>query len=145
MDQTGSPQRQADEEAIGDLFRDWAAAGRRGDAAALATLVTEDFELWTQGAAAVRGREAVHATLAAFFERFELDQGFEREELLLDGGLAVVRGVEVNRVTPRHGLPSRAPLEIRQRAFSVLRREADGAWRFARGMTNQSPGAPPKL
>lgn len=139
MDET---QRQDETEAIGRLFRDWAEAGRWGNAEALAALVTEDAEFWTQGAPAVRGRGAVRATMAAFFERFELAQDFEREELLLDGDLALVRGVEINRVTPRDGSP---PLEIRQRAFSILLREADGAWRFARGMTNRPPDAPPKL
>jgi uncharacterized protein (TIGR02246 family) len=139
MDET---QRQADEEAIGQLFRDWAADGRRADAEALAALVTEDAEFWTQGAAAVRGRDAVRATMAAFFERFELAQDFEREELLLDGDLALVRGVEINRMTPRDGFPPLSVIEIRQRAFSILLREADGAWRFARGMTNRPPDAP---
>lgn len=142
MDET---QRQADEEAIGRLFRDWAEAGRRGEAEVLATLVTEDAEFWTQGSAAVRGRAAVRATMAAFFERFELEQDFEREELLLDGDLALVRGVEVNRVRPRDGSPPLAVTEIRQRAFSILLRGADGAWRFARGMTNRPPDPPPKL
>lgn len=136
MDET---QRKAEVEAIGQLFRDWAEAVRRSDAGALAALVTEDGSFWSHGVAAVLGREAVRATMSAFFERFELAQDFEREELLLDGGLAVVRGVEVNRVTPRDGSP---PLEIRQRAFSILLRGADGAWRFARGMTNRLPDAP---
>jgi hypothetical protein len=30
-------------------------------------------------------------------------------------------------------------MEVRQRAFSILFRGPDGAWRFARGMTNQPP------
>jgi ketosteroid isomerase-like protein len=40
--------------------------------------------------------------------------------------------MEHNRVTPRGG----EPVEISQRAFMVLRREPDGRWRYARGMTN---------
>lgn len=142
MGNSHETQRQADQREIGEVFRAWVEAGRRGDAGALAALVTEDAEFWTHGAAAVRGRDAVRATMTSFFARFALAQDFEREELLLDGDLAVVRGVEVNRVTPRDGSPA---LEIRQRSFSVLFREADGAWRFARGMTNRPPEAPPGL
>lgn len=31
---------------------------------------------------------------------------------------------------------------VRQRAFSVLQKEADGVWRFYRGMTNLPPQDP---
>jgi uncharacterized protein (TIGR02246 family) len=124
------------EEAIEKLFRDWAEAGRRGDAQALAQMVTEDAEFWSQGAAPLRGREAVVPRMAAFFESYEMDQGFERQELILAGDLAFVRGMEINRVKPRDGTPA---MEIRQRAFSILFRGPDGVWRFARGMTNRPP------
>lgn len=123
------------EEEIDRLFREWAEAGRRGDAHALAQMVTEDAEFWSQGAPPLQGRDEVVARMAAFFETYEIDQGFERQELVLSGDLAFVRGMEVNRVTPRDGAPA---LEIRQRAFSVLFRGPDG-WRFARGMTHKPP------
>lgn len=142
MGGTQETQRQADEQEIQEVFHSWVEAGRRGDAGALAALVTENAEFWTHGAAAVRGRDAVRAMMTSFFERFALAQDFEREELLLEGDLAVVCGVEINRVIPRDGSPA---LEVRQRSFSVLLREADGAWRFARGMTNRPPEAPPGL
>ncbi len=124
------------EEAIERLFRDWAEAGRRGDAQAMAQMVTEDAEFWTHGAAALKGREEVVTRMAAFFESYAIDQGFERQEVVISGDLAFVRGMEVNRVTPRDDAPA---MEIRQRAFSVLFRGPDGAWLFARGMTNKPP------
>lgn len=127
----------AAEEAIEKLFHDWAEAGRRGDAHAMAQMVTEDAEFWTHGAAPLRGREAVVPRMAAFFESYEMDQGFERQELILSGDLAFVRGMEINRVKPREG--GAPPMEIRQRAFSILFRGTDGVWRFARGMTNRPP------
>lgn len=124
------------EEAIEQLFHDWAEAGRRGDAHAMAQMVTDDAEFWAHGAAPLKGREAVIARMTGFFESYEIDQGFEREEIVISGDLAFVRGLEVNRVTPRDGTPA---LEIRQRAFSILFREPDGTWKFARGMTNKPP------
>lgn len=128
------------EEAIDKLFRDWAEAGRRGDARALADLVTEDAEFWTQAAPPLKGRDEVVTRMAAFFETYEIDQGFERQELVVSGDLAFVRGMELNRVTPRDGAPA---MEIRQRAFSVLFREPGGTWKFARGMTHRPPEAAP--
>jgi len=124
------------EEAIDKLFHDWAEAGRNGDAEAMAQLVTEDAEFWTHGAAPLKGREAAITRMAAFFESHEIDQSFERQEIVISGDLAFVRGMEINRVTPRDGAPA---MEIRQRAFSILFRGPDGVWKFARGMTNRPP------
>jgi uncharacterized protein (TIGR02246 family) len=132
----GHDQESTAEEAIERLFQEWAEAGKRGDAEAMAEMVTEDAEFWSQGVAPLLGRESVRTRMAPFFETYEIDQGFERQEMVVSGDLAFVRGMEVNRVTPRDGAP---PLEIRQRAFSVLFRGTDGRWRFARGMTNKPP------
>ena len=125
------------EAAIEKLFRDWADAGRRGDAQAMAQMVTEDAEFWSHGAAPLQGRGEVVSRMTTFFESYEIDQGFERQEIVISGNLAFVRGMEINRVTPRNDA---APMEIRQRALSILFREADGVWRFARGMTNKGAG-----
>ena len=129
-------ERTADE-AIEQLFRDWADAGRRGDAHAMAQMVTEDAEFWTHGAPPLKGRGEVVSRMTSFFESYEIDQGFERQEIVISGDLAFVRGMEINRVTPRDGAPA---MEIRQRALSILFREPDG-WKFARGMTNKPPDA----
>lgn len=134
----GGDQEATAEAAIEKLFRDWADAGRRGDAQAMAQMVTEDAEFWTHGAPPLKGRGEVVPRMASFFESYEIDQGFERQEIVISGDLAFIRGMEINRITPRDGAP---PMEIRQRAFSVLFREADGNWRFARGMTNKGPDA----
>jgi uncharacterized protein (TIGR02246 family) len=120
--------------AIEQLFQNWSEAVRRGDAQALRDLMTEDAEFWAQGTAPLKGPDETIARMATFFQGYGLHQVFERKEIVVSGDLAFVRGMEVNRVIPRDG----APLEVRQRAFSILFRGPDGAWRFARGMTNQS-------
>jgi uncharacterized protein (TIGR02246 family) len=117
---------------IDELFAAWMEAGKRGDAAALVSLIAEDAEFWTHGAPAVKGRQAAAAMFEGFFAGFHLEQSFETLERIVLDGWAFVRGIEHNRVTPRGG----ETVEIRQRAFMVLRREEDGSWRFARGMTN---------
>ena len=96
------------------------------------SLLTEDAEFWTHGAPAMKGREAAAAMFQAFFAAYTYEQSFETLERIVAGGWAFVRGTEHNRVTPRGG----ETVEIRQRAFMVLRREPDGRWRYARGMTN---------
>ena len=57
-------------------------------------------------------------------------------ERQVQGNWALLRGLEINTLTPKKGGEAS---EYRQRAFSVLRRSQDGRWRFARGMTNQGP------
>jgi uncharacterized protein (TIGR02246 family) len=128
------------EEAIDRLFLEWMEAGKRGDVAAVVSLVTEDAEFWTHGAPAVKGRQAVAAMMEGFFAGFHFEQSFEALERIVVDGWAFVRGFELNRVTPKGG----ETVEIRQRAFMVLRRDEDGRWRFARGMTNleSRPAAP---
>ena len=125
---------------IDELFADWKEAGKRADVAALVSLITEDAEFWTHGAPAVKGRQAVAAMMEGFFAGFHFEQSFETLERIVLDGWAFVRGFELNRVTPKGG----ETVEIRQRAFMVLRREEDGSWRFARGMTNleSRPAAP---
>jgi uncharacterized protein (TIGR02246 family) len=120
---------------IDRLFQEWSEAVHRGDAQALADLITEDAEFWSHGAAPLKGREETIARMATFFQGHDLHQVFERTEIVVSGDLAFVRGTEINRVVPRDG----EPMEVRQRAFSVLFRGPDGVWRFARGMTNRPP------
>jgi uncharacterized protein (TIGR02246 family) len=128
------------DELIDRLFFDWMEAGKRGDVAAVVSLITEDAEFWTHGAPAVKGRQAVAAMMEGFFAGFHFEQSFETLERIVVDGWAFVRGLELNRVTPKGG----ETVEIRQRAFMVLRRDEDGRWRFSRGMTNLEtrPAAP---
>ena len=47
-------------------------------------------------------------------------------------------GIERMRLTPRGGGPRQ---DLVQRALLIMRRGADGRWRYARGMTNGLPTA----
>jgi uncharacterized protein (TIGR02246 family) len=121
---------------IAELFDRWRAAGRAGDAERLAEMVTEDAEFWTSGLPPMRGRDAVRTAFPPVFAQYEVDQEFTFQELIVSGDWAFVRGMEVNRATPRAG---GGEIVRRQRAFMVLRRDEDGQWRFARGMTHLPP------
>jgi uncharacterized protein (TIGR02246 family) len=127
---------QSDRKHVERTLNEWAEAIRGADLESLAGLVTEDAEFWTHGAAPLTGRDALKGAFAPFFSRYGLEQDFECQELVISGDLAFMRGMELNRLTPHDGSETK---EHRQRAFSILRREGDGKWRFARGMTNLPP------
>ena len=118
---------------IDELFAAWKHAIANGDAAAAAALVAEDAEFWSHGAPTLTGRAAVQLLLAGFFTSYTLVQEFEELERIVAGDLAFIRGIEHNTLTPR---PTGEPAHIDQRAFMLLRRNREGTWQFARGMTN---------
>jgi len=121
---------------ISALLERWAKALNASAVQEMAAMVTEDAAFWTHGAAELAGREAVTAAFGPVLVQYNLEQGFRFVELLVSGDLAFMRGVEHNRITPKSG---GLPMERVQRAFSILRRDPDGEWRFARGMTNLPP------
>jgi uncharacterized protein (TIGR02246 family) len=123
-------------EGVYALLDAWRDALREGDIDAVATLVTEDAEFWSHGTAPLIGRAALGDAFRPFFTNYQLLQEFECHELVVRGDLAFMRGLERNRLVPHAGGET---MEIQQRAFSVIRRGADGRWRFSRGMTNEPP------
>jgi uncharacterized protein (TIGR02246 family) len=117
-------------------FREWAEAFSGADSEGLVSLVTADAEFWTQEAPPLVGRTALRKAFDDFFAQFSAEQRFIEVERQVQGQWAFIRGLEINKLTSAAG---GEVSEVRQRAFSVLRREDDGRWRFARGMTNQGP------
>jgi ketosteroid isomerase-like protein len=68
--------------------------------------------------------------------RFDVVQRFDAVETVICGEWAFERGVERMTVTPIGG---GTPRSASQRALLILRRDASGRWRYARGMTNGLP------
>jgi uncharacterized protein (TIGR02246 family) len=119
---------------IDRTLSEWATAFSTGTVDALVSLVVEDAEFWTHGMPAVVGRPALRKAFSTFFSAYSAVQVFDEKERLIGDGWALLRGIEVNTLTAAGGGD---PVEYTQRAFSVLRLDSDGRWRFARGMTNQ--------
>ena len=129
-----------------DELRDaWIAAVKRRDPSALADLLTEDYEVWSGGAAAMKGPAAAAAAMGAALARFDIEQSLEVVETVVSGDWAFERGIERMRLTPRSGGSGGSGggggdvQDFEQRAFLVMRRGADGRWRYARGMTAAMP------
>lgn len=126
--------------AIGELHSTWVRAVRDGDVSALCDLVTEDYEVWANGAPPSSGREAVAAAMGAAVALYTVEQALESLELVIAGDWAFERGVERVTVTPRGAGPAQTRV---QRALLILHRGGDGKWRYARGMTNSLPASAP--
>lgn len=121
--------------ALEETFEAWAEAVATSDPVALGNLLTEDVEFWSHGQEPLVGRQAAADAFRDLFAAYEMEQRFECRELIVAENWAFVRGVELNELQPKG---EGNTLEVKQRAFSVLRRGKDGRWRFSRGMTNNS-------
>lgn len=121
---------------IESLLQAWKQALASADLEVIAEMVTSDAEFWSNGQPPLVGREALKEAFKPIFARYTMDQEFRCDELVVAGEWAFMRGLEVNRLVSREGGEENT---VRQRAFSVMFRSADGRWRFSRGMTNQPP------
>jgi len=123
-----------DQSGIDRTFAEWIDAGRSGDADTMASLVTEDAEFWSQGRPALRGRELVRQSFLASMADYDIEQRWESVERIVAGDWAIDRGIEHNVVVKKS---DGNRIEVTQRGFTMLHRESDGRWRFARGITNR--------
>jgi len=119
--------------AIAALRTAWTNAVAARDPDALKDLLTDDYEVWPQGAAPLIGPAAAAAAMRGAVERFDIVQSFEPVETVVAGDWAFERGIERMTLTPRGGGEKR---EIEQRTMLIERKGEDGKWKFARGMTN---------
>lgn len=109
------------------------AAFAAGDAEAIAAEYTEDALLMIPDQPAVAGRAAIAAMYRAFFEDFTSELSTIAEEAEAAGEWAFLRGRVRQAIHPRAG---GAPLVWEGKYLAILRRGADGRWRFARDIFN---------
>ena len=119
--------------AIAALRDSWTKAVAARDPDALKELLTDDYEVWPQGAPPMIGPAAAAAAMRGAVERFDIVQSFEPVETVVAGDWAFERGIERMILTPRDGGEKRT---MEQRTLLIERKGVDGKWRFARGMTN---------
>jgi len=116
---------------IDDLYDAWLDAFRRKDVDAVLALLTADYALFAPGMPQMTAA-AMRPQLDAAFAKYDVEPAFERDEQMVSGDLAFERGWDVQTVTVRD---TGEVTTRRQRVFLILRREADGMWRFARGIS----------
>lgn len=125
----------ADQEAIRALFGTWREASKRRDVDSLLGLVTDDVVFLAPGQPPIRGKGAVRELFSVVLSRFELEQDFVIQEIQVLGEWAFCWGTDSSVMRPLNG---GAPVRARGMGLSLLRRSAQGAWRFARGINNMT-------
>lgn len=105
------------------------AALEAGDASAVAGFYAEDGVLLLPGRSPLAGRAAIEEHFRSVFRSWTMAMESDTAEIVVDGGLAALRGTVVQRVR-RKRFP-RLGLSVRLRHLLVLRRDGSGAWRVA--------------
>ena len=120
--------------AIEQLNADWIAAMNAKDIRQLTDMVTEDVVFLPPGLPPIRGRRAVEAMYASFFSQFRtIEQASTIEELDVVGDWAFMWGTESLTLGPVGGGPA---IRLEGKGMTILKRQDDGAWKFARGINN---------
>lgn len=134
---TSAPQPD-DNQAIRKLTEDWLAAVRTKDIARLKNMVTEDVIFLPRGLPRIRGKQAVEAMYNSFFPQFtSIEQTVSIEEVMVAGDWAFAWGTERLVLVPKTAGAS--PIQMEGKGMSIMRRQPDGSWRFARGINNTVP------
>ena len=80
---------------------------------------------------------AVKTMYESFFPQFgAVEQTVSLEEVQVAGDWAFAWGTEQFTLVPRAG---GAPIEMQGKGMSILSRQPDGSWKFARGINNSLP------
>ena len=129
----------AEREVILQLLEKWRLATAAKDIETILDLVAEDVVFLPSSLPPIRGKEAVEAMYRAFFPRYrEISQEAAIEELHTAGDLAFLWGTDELRLVPEDGS---AQTHMKGKGLSILKREADGSWKFWRGINNMTPQA----
>jgi len=129
----------ADEDAIRQIIqvRDaWIAGVRAKDVDRLVGYLTDDVVMIHPNRPAVIGKEANRADLIAAFGKFSVEQTAESDEVVVAGEWAFDRSRATTTLTPVAG---GAPVTVRSKTITILRRGGDGSWKIARVIGNVDP------
>jgi uncharacterized protein (TIGR02246 family) len=120
---------------IKNVTENWEAAVRAGNVALLSTLVTDDAVFLAPGAPPVKGREAIEALYRNVFAKFNIEQNSSCEEIQVIGEWAFGWGPDSITLSPIAG---GNPVKWKGYAITILRRQTDGSWKFARGVNSMT-------
>jgi uncharacterized protein (TIGR02246 family) len=129
-----------DRQAIQRLNEEWISAVGKKDIPSLINRITEDVVFLLPGLPPICGKRAVQAMYADFFPQFsKVEQTSTLEEVEVAGDWAFAWGTERLVLMPKSG---GAPIRVQGKGMSIFRRQPDGSWKFARGISNSGPQAP---
>lgn len=115
------------------------AAENAGNAAEVANLYTDDAIVMAPHEPAVEGRQAILASLQAFFQNNTVKPTLTAQETQIAGDWAYERGTFSWTVTPKAG---GKPIEDSGKYLVILKRLPDGSWKVHRDMDNSNNPLP---
>jgi uncharacterized protein (TIGR02246 family) len=130
---------EADVEAINALEKEFTAAFKRGDADAMASMMTDDTVLMLPNQPAIMGKEACRS----FWQEVLTDEGTEShavatEEVVVGGDWAFARATTRSVSRTEDG----EVLESGGKYIHIMQRQSDGSWKLARDIWNSNSPPP---
>lgn len=130
----------ADETAIRSMASAYTAAIAAGDSQRFLSFFTDDVVIMPPDQPAVRGREAFTAFATPLFDQFTAQETFSYIEIRVAGDWAVGTHTYTLTMTPKAG---GATTREQGKGVVLLRRMADGSWKFTHAIWNQDQAATP--
>ena len=127
--------RSEDLQAIEKLGEAWVAAVNASDVNGIVALVTDDVIFLPPNMMAVRGKKSVISMYQSFFSEYRVRHRGATEEIQVAGDWAFAWGTDYLTLIPVLGGPS---IKVSGRVMSIMRRQPDGSWKFARAINNMS-------
>ena len=129
--------------AIKQLAEDWRAGWLSGDPETLLALLSDEPVLIMSSEDPIIGKEAIRELYQYVFENytFTSDENYtrttdvEQMEVEVDGDLGYIWSKYTNTETPKAGGET---IKDGGQAVSIVRRQHDGSWKFARLIINRS-------
>jgi len=128
-----------DQGRIRSLSQAWIEAMRAKDIDRLLSMIDDNAVFLPPGSPPVGGRDEITQMLHTFFSRCDPEQSIDIGEIQICGDWAFAWGAETMKARPVVG---GSPLTMRGHGLSILRRQPDGSWKFARGINNLALVAP---
>ena len=125
-----------DEDAVREIIKvrdSWTAAVKAKDVERLISLLADDIVMMHPNRPAIIGLAANRVDLLSAFEKFHVDQTVVSDEIVVSGEWAFDRSRATSTLTPAAG---GAPVTVRSKAITILRRQPDGSWKIARVIGN---------
>ncbi len=129
----------ADIAAIRSIIQAWNAGWNTSNAAALASLFTDDAVLMPQGQPAMIGRESIAAAYRSVFEEVAVKGSGEILEIEVAGEWAFYRSTYQLTALPKAGGD---PVHDAGKAVHILKRQRDNSWKIARLIANSDQPSP---
>jgi uncharacterized protein (TIGR02246 family) len=133
-----APSTEADLAALEAVKQQCLEAVNGGDAKRVVGFCTDDHVWIPADERILIGKEALRESFQAMFDTYEYAESWSSEEVVVSGDWAFDRGTFTATLTPKAG---GEPIQDGGRYIWILKRQADGSWKYARSIWNR--GAPP--